>query len=791
MNTAPPRPLDKPPTATSSAATDDRNSGLSSDEAARRLTRIGTNAMPDPAIHPWKMALTKFWSPVPWMLEAAALLELIMHSYVEAAIIIGLLVFNAALGLFQESRAQNTLAALRSRLAMNATVKRDGAWETVPAVELVPGDVVKLSLGSVVAADIRLTSGNVLIDQSMLTGESVPLEALTGMDAYAGALVRRGEAIGDVTATGIRTKFGRTAELVATAHVTGTEQKTVVQIVRNLSVFNGFVIVVLVGYARALGMPLSAIVPLVLVAVLASIPVALPATFTLAAALGARALAKLNVLPTRLSAVDEAASVDVLCVDKTGTLTCNQLSVTQTVPLASFDQAHVLMLAALASSEGGQDPVDEAIRNAAAMQKTNDAPRLLSFLPFDPATKMSQASASDNAGQPMRIVKGAFAVVSAIAASSPAALSAASGLESRGFRVLAVAAGAPTSMVLIGLIALSDPPRADSAALITQLHALGVRVVMITGDAAATAAIVAKAVKLEGAIYPPGPVQAHIDPMQFVVFAGVLPEDKYQLVKAFQNSGHTVGMCGDGANDAPALRQAQMGIAVSSATDVAKAAAGMVLTRPGLAGIVAAVNEGRITFQRILTYTMNSVIKKIVSILFLIFGLVVTGQAILTPLLMVIIMITGDFLAMSLTTDHVRASPAPNHWQIGHLTGAGIALGSALLVFDAGMIAVGKYALHMGIDELRSLCFIVLVFGGQATLYAIRDRRRLWGARPSNWLIASSLADLLIAGTLAARGLAMTRLPVGVVFGTLVAALAFSFVLGLLKMPVFRRFSIT
>jgi H+-transporting ATPase len=301
---------------------------------------------------------------------------------------------------------------------------------------------------------------------------------------------------------------------------------------------------------------------------------------------------------------------------------------------------------------------------------------------------------------------------------------------------------------------------------------------------------VAKAVKLDGAIYPPGPIQAHVDPMQFVVFADVLPEDKYQLVKAFQNSGHTVGMCGDGANDAPALRQAQMGIAVSSATDVAKAAAGMVLTKPGLAGIVAAVKEGRITFQRILTYTMNSVIKKIVSVLFLIFGLVVTGQAILTPLLMVIIMITGDFLAMSLTTDNVRASPAPNRWQIGHLTGAGIALGSALLIFDASMIAIGKYALHMGIDELRSLCFIVLVFGGQGTLYAIRDRRRLWGSRPSNWLIASSLADLLIAGTLAARGLAMTRLPIVVVLGTLIASLAFSILLGLLKLPIFRRFDI-
>jgi H+-transporting ATPase len=391
----------------------------------------------------------------------------------------------------------------------------------------------------------------------------------------------------------------------------------------------------------------------------------------------------------------------------------------------------------------------------------------------------------------MRIVKGAFAVVSALAGSSASGLVTASTLEDQGFRVLAVAAGTPTAMTLVGLIALSDPPRAESAELIGELHDLGVRVIMVTGDATATAAIVAKAVKIDGATYPPGPIQARIDPTQFAIFAGVLPEDKYKLVKAFQESGHTVGMCGDGANDAPALRQAQMGIAVSSATDVAKAAAGMVLTKPGLTGIVAAVKEGRITFQRILTYTMNSVIKKIVSILFLIFGLIVTGQAILTPLLMVIIMITGDFLAMSLTTDNVRASATPNVWQIGKLTGAGIVLGCALLIFDAGMISIGKFVLHLSINELRSLCFIVLVFGGQATLYAIRDRRRLWGSSPSIWLMASSVADLLIAATLAVTGSAMTRLSVDVVLGTFIASIVFSALLGLLKIPVFRRFSIT
>ena len=339
--------------------------GLTGDKARSRLAKFGPNAMPDTSLHPLRMALEKFWAPVPWMLEAAIVLELVLGKYFEAAIIALLLVFNAALGLFQESRAQATLAALKSRLAMNASVRRDGTWKTIPAAELVPGDVVKLSLGAVVAADVRLTGGEILLDQSMLTGELIPIEAGAGVETYAGALVRRGEAVAEVTATGTRTKFGRTAELVRTAHVVSSQQKAVLRVVRNLAVFNGLVIAMLVGYAYFLGLPPAEIVPLVLTAVLASIPVALPATFTLASALGVRALAKEGVLPTRLSAVDEAATMDVLCADKTGTLTRNELKVTDVRPMPGFDRARVLELAALASSEGGQDPVDGAIRTAA------------------------------------------------------------------------------------------------------------------------------------------------------------------------------------------------------------------------------------------------------------------------------------------------------------------------------------------------------------------------------------------------------------------------------------------
>jgi H+-transporting ATPase len=779
-------PRAKPPT----AAKTDPPSGLTTDEAHRRLQKFGPNAMPDTSLHPLAMALEKFWAPVPWMLEAAIVLEIVLGKYVEGAIIGGLLVFNAALGLFQESRAQATLAALKSRLALSASVRRDGAWQIVPAADLVPGDMVKLSLGGVVAADVHLTAGEILLDQSMLTGESMPIEAGAGAQTYAGALVRRGEAVAEVTATGVRTKFGRTAELVRTAHVVSSQQKAVLRVVRNLAGFSFAVIAMLVAYAYLLKLPPAEIVPLVLTAVLASIPVALPATFTLASALGARALAKRGVLPTRLSAVDEAATMDVLCADKTGTLTRNALTVTEIRAMPGFDAAHVLALAALASSDGGQDPVDAAIRAAASGKAVSDAPKLLKFAPFDPAKKMSEATATDPTRTTQRIVKGAFAVVSGLAQPSPTATEAARELEGKGFRLLAVAAGPPGAMRLVGLIALSDPPRADSAALVSELLLLGVRTVMVTGDAPATAAIVAHAVGLDGAVCPAGPIPDAVDPATFAVFAGVLPEDKYKLVKAFQQGGHTVGMCGDGVNDAPALRQAQIGIAVSTANDVAKSAAGMVLTEPGLAGIVAAVKEGRLTFQRILTYTLNSIIKKIVTVLLLIVGLIVTGHAILTPLLMVILLIAGDFLAMSLTTDNVRPSPMPNAWRIGNLTLAGVVMGVGLLAFCVGVLAGGTFGLHLGIGALRTLVFVALVFGSQATIYAIRQRRHMWGSRPSVWLVVSSVADVLVAGILAVGGIAMTPLPALLVAGTLVAAIAFAFVLDVVKVPVFARLGI-
>jgi H+-transporting ATPase len=764
------------------------NNGLSSAEARRRLDEFGPNATPDVSVHPLRLIASKFLAPVSVLLEIAIVLQLALGEYIEATVIGALLVFNSAIGFFHENRAQSTIAALKSGLALKASVLRDGAWAVLPAAELVPGDIAKLSLGTVVAADVRLREGSILLDQSMLTGESLPVEAGPGAETYAGALVQRGEAIAEVLATGVRTKFGRTAELVRTAYVVSTQQKAVFRVVRNLAGFNGAVTLLVMVYAHHIGMPLAEAIPLVLISVLASVPVALPATFTLATAIGAQALTRVGVLPTRLSAVDEAASMDVLCIDKTGTLTRNELAVAAIEAMPGFDQGYVLALAALASAEGGRDPVDAAIRAAVAQQATPGLPAMINFTPFDPATKMSEARARDSDGNTFRIVKGAFAVVRSLSQSAPAAEQSAIELEKHGHRVLGVAIGDGTTMRLVGLVALSDPPRGDSRELIDQLRALGVHTVMVTGDAATTAAFVAEAVGLVGAVCPPDGIGDSLGPDDFAVYAGVLPEDKFRLVKAFQNGGHTVGMCGDGANDAPALRQAQIGIAVSSATDVAKSAAGIVLTKPGLAGIVASVREGRVTFQRILTYALRSIVHKSRQVLFLGFGLVLTKHAILTPALMVISMVTGDFLAMSSTTDNVRPSPMPNVWRIDHLTLVGIIVGLGDLVFCAAILAYGSTVMRLDIDALRTMTFVTLACNGQAVFYVVRERRRIWSSRPSLLVVLSSVVDGLIVGTLALGGFMMAPLAPSIVAGILAAAIVLALVMDQIKVWLFALF---
>ncbi len=704
----------------------------------------------------------------------------------------GLLVFNATLGFIQEGRATAALAALKQRLAPTALVLRDGKWIRLPAAELVPGDAIRLPLGAIVPADARIRSGSVLVDASMLTGESVPADAGPGGQVYAGALIRRGQALADVTATGANTGFGRAAELVRIAHSASTEQAAVFGVTRNLAVVNGTVGALIVAYGYVLGLPAAELVRLALTALLATIPLALPTTFMLSAALAAQTLARRGVLLTRLSAAHEAAAMDTLCADKTGTLTRNALGVVEVRALDGGDRESVLALAALASSEADQDPIDAAIRAAATPTTTQHSAteRLLRFVPFDPVTRMSEALARDRDGSEIRIVKGAFQVIAEVAQTPADARRLVDDLAGQGRRVIAVASGTAQSLRLIGLIALSDPPREDAAELIGDLRELGVRTVMVTGDSAVTAAAIAGQVGIGGGVCPPERIADVPSLDAFGVFARIVPEGKYQLVQALQGQGHVVGMCGDGTNDAPALRQAQIGIAVSTATDAAKAAAGMVMTEPGLAGVVFAIREGRIGFQRLLSYTLNMLVKKIEIVLFLGIGLMLTGQPVLTPALMVLTLVTNDFLSMSLTTDRANPAPAPSRWRMGGITAAGMILGVCKLGFSTAVLAFGKYRLGLGQGELQTLAFVTIVFGAQAVLYVVRERRHLWSSRPGAWILAASAVDIGLVAALAGSGTLTAPLPGRLLATVFVATIGLALVLDQVKRPVMAVFRV-
>jgi len=461
--------------------------GLTSEVARQRLLEFGSNSVKEAKPHPLLSLLAKFWAPVPWMLEATIVLELILGRLTEAVIVGLLLAFNASLGFFQERRAEQALAMLRQRLAVQARVLRDGHWKMVAAEGLVPGDVIHVRMGDLVPADMRLADGSILLDQSALTGESAPVEAAAGASAYAGTVVKRGEATGEVSATGARTTFGRTAELVRTAKTAGHLQEIIFSIVKYLVAVDAGLVAILLIYSFSTHMLLRDVLPFALMLLVASVPVALPATFTLAAALGTQELAKRGVLVSRLSAIEEAAAMDVLASDKTGTITQNSLSLAQVCAYAPFTEQDVLRLASFACDEATQDPIDLAILKAARERGTIiDAGARIQFVPFDPATKRSEALVREAAGT-IRVVKGAPAVVAAIAAGGNHLNQDVESLAAEGSRILAVAAGEDGSLRIAGLLGLLDPPRTDSAALVAELHSLGVRVLMVTGDSVATA----------------------------------------------------------------------------------------------------------------------------------------------------------------------------------------------------------------------------------------------------------------------------------------------------------------
>jgi plasma-membrane proton-efflux P-type ATPase len=774
--------------------------GLSSAEAAERLRKYGPNETPEPKPHALLSFLRKFWGLSAWMLELIAVLSFVLGKRADFWIALALLVVNAMLGFLQESRAAAAVASLRHHLSMLARVRRDDVWQTVPVRDLVPDDVVRLRAGDIVPADAQVIEGALEADQSALTGESAAVGRSPGETLYAGSVVRRGEATAAVTATGARTYFGRTIQLVSSAQPKLHVEAVVTRVVRWLFAIVGTLVALSTVAAVLEGQQLLELLPLSLVLLMSAVPVALPVMFTVSMAIGSMEMARRGALITRLNAAEDAASVDVLCADKTGTLTLNRLTVTGARAAPDFSEDAVLRIGAWASNEADQDPIDLAFMRAARDRGILSAPyRTVTFVPFSPHTRRTEAVVEID-GRQLRATKGALRAVAVAAGVTPdevERLEANADLEAaQGVRVLAVAvADGDGPLRFAGTATLYDPPRPDSRRLIEELRSLGIAVKMLTGDALPVARAVARELGLGNVVRvapadktgQPGAPLSQITEADGL--AEVFPENKFDVVKGLQAAGHVVAMTGDGVNDAPALRQAEVGIAVSGATDVAKSAASVVLTAEGLGGIIDLVRIGRAIYQRVLTWIINKISRTILKAGFVVFAFLATGKFAISALGMVLLVFMTDFMKIALSTDRVRPSPRPETWKIGPLVGVAVALGVLMLAESLGFLAYAWRAFDLADGRLSTFTFQTLLFFAVFSILSIRERRAFWASPPSAMLAAALALDIVAGWMVGIYGLSELRpLPLSVsaaIFGyTLVCSLVLN---DLIKCAIFRR----
>ena len=773
--------------------------GLSSAEAARLLAELGPNEVPERRRNPVLAFLGRFWGPMPWLLELAAVLALAVGHATEAVVILVLLVVNAVIGTVQSSSARRALALLRRDLAVSVTTLRDGAWGPVPARELVVGDVVALELGQIAPADLRVTSGGAEADLSSLTGESLPRPVGAGDELGAGAVIGRGSVRGVVTATGERSAAGRAAALVRDAAPRSRQQELLFSIVRYM-MYVGVAASVAVGaYALACGRDLMDVASLVVTFLMGAVPVALPAVLAIVQAAGAMALSREGVLVTRLDSVEDAASIDVFCLDKTGTITQNRLEVTEVVPLGGHGEKDVVAAAALASDASGAQPIDAAcLRRAGGADALAPGWRQVSYLPFDPERKRTEAVAEGPGGRRALLVKGAPRTVAALAgAGGPELAAAVARLSERGLRAVAVAAGEEGGgLELLGLLGLSDPPRADAAELVGRMRDLGIRPLMLTGDDVAIAREVAGEVGIGRRVRRAGELRELPAAEQLALvedsdgFAEVLPADKHLIVRLLQDAGHSVGMTGDGVNDAPALAQAELGCAVEGATDVARAAASAVLTRGGLGGIVDALTESRRSYQRMLTWVINKVTKVIEVVALFSAGYALTGEMPVTLLGMSLLVFANDFATMSIATDNVEATDSPNSWNLRSIVAAAGVLGALFAAEDLLVGWLGGAALGLAPEAAQTLVMYALVVNSQVRILTVRERGRAWASAPSAGMLVVAAAVTAGFTALVLLGWAVPAVTPAAVGLTLAACCVGGLALDAAKVALFRRFHV-
>lgn len=774
-------------------------SGLSTSEAEARLQQYGPNEIFEKKINPLFKFLGYFWGTIPWMIEAAAILSAILNRWDDFAIIFLLLLMNGVVGFWQEHKADNAIELLKKRLAPTARVQRDGQWKGLPSGELVPGDVVRIRLDEIVPADLKLVEGDYLqVDESALTGESLPVDKNVSEVAFSGSIVRQGEMTALVFATGMNTYFGRTAKLVELAKTPSHFQKAVVKIGDYLIILALVLVTLVFIVATMRHESLLQTLQFALVLVVAAIPAALPAVLSVTMAAGAIELAKKEAIVSRLAAIEEMAGVDVLCSDKTGTITQNAITVAEVAPFEGFTKKDVLLFGALASREENGDLIDIAIiKKSKEEQVQPGSYKLGKFKPFDPVSKRTEAEIEGPQGS-FKTAKGAPQAIFLLDANSAQGSSVDQNVEtfaSKGYRALGVAStDSKGAWRYVGLIALQDPPREDSAETIKTAQSLGVRIKMVTGDHVAIAKEIARKVGLGTNIRPASdfidkPDEEATDIIEKADgFAQVFPEHKFKIVELLQARGHIVGMTGDGVNDAPALKKADAGIAVSGATDAAKSAAAIVLTRPGLSVIIDAIKESRRIFQRMNSYATYRIAETIRVLLFITLSIVIFNFYPVTAIMIVLLALLNDFAIMSIAYDRAEYALKPSRWDMTSVLGMATFLGLVGTASSFLLFSIGIDILHLSQGVLQSMMYLKLSVAGHFLIFITRTKGHFWSNRPSNILLTTVLGTQTVATIIAVYGLLIP--PIGWSLALFVWAYAMAaFVLtDLAKVYLFKRF---
>jgi H+-transporting ATPase len=780
--------------------------GLSDSEVKKRLEIFGYNEIVEEKKNPFLEFLLRYWGPMPWLLELALGLSFILRHYLEGIIIFVLLTVNAVIGYVHSRGSQKAVELLKKKLAIKAKVLRDGKWVMKEAKEIMPGDIISVRLGDIVPSDAKIISGELSIDQSALTGESLPAETHQSDIIYSSSVVRRGEARCAVVNTGANTYFGKTAELVKTAKPKSHQEEVMMAVVRYMMYLGIAALVLILAYGVIMRLEehIVTILTLAVIFLMGAVPVALPAVLTIVQSVGAMELAKKGALVTRLDSIEDAASIDVLCFDKTGTITQNKLSVAESIPFSGHTNEDVVTTAALVSQEEGMDIIDLAVIGyAKSMGVDFTAYKRISHTPFNPSIKRTEAIIEVDTKR-FKAVKGAAQIVISMCRGidkedMEKANRTIDEFSRKGYRTIAVARSEGDdldNLKLAGLLSLADPPRPDSKSIIEQARKLGIKPIMLTGDSMAIAQEIALQAGIGGNIIRMADIGGLTDDEQMKVvgesdgFAEIYPEDKYKIVKLLQSRGHMVGMTGDGVNDAPALKQAEMGIAMSNATDVAKASASVVLTEPGISVIINAVTISRQTYQRMLTWVINKVTKVIEFVGLLTLSFFWLHDIVLSLLGMSLLVFANDFVTMSLATDNVKHTPNPNKWNVKNITLASLIPGILLVVEGLIVIFIGINYFHLEGERLRTMVMLNLIFNSQFRVLIVRERRHFWSSLPGRELLILSTATIIGFALLGIYGVFVPSLTLNQVLMVLGFSALFTLCIDFPKYYLFRKFGL-